>query len=82
MSNFRNKSVDVHQFSMIPRAEIPRSAFDRQWVHKTAFDSGYLIPIYVDEVLPGDTFNMNVTMFGRLSTPLIVTGKQIGRAHV
>ena len=73
MSNFRNKSVDVHQFSMIPKAEIPRSAFDRQWVHKTAFDSGYLIPIYADEVLPGDTFNMNVTMFGRLSTPIFPT---------
>ena len=73
MSNFRNRSVDVHQFSMIPRAEIPRSAFDRQWVHKTAFDSGYLIPIYVDEVLPGDTFNMNVTMFGRLSMPIFPT---------
>jgi hypothetical protein len=73
MSNFRNKSVDVHQFSMIPKAEIPRSAFDRQWVHKTAFDSGYLIPIYCDEVLPGDTFNMNVTMFGRLSTPIFPT---------
>jgi len=73
VSNFRNKSVDVHQFSMIPKAEIPRSAFNRQWVHKTAFDSGYLIPIYVDEVLPGDTFNMNVTMFGRLSTPIFPT---------
>jgi hypothetical protein len=73
MSNFRNKSVDVHQFSMIPKAEIPRSAFDRQWVHKTAFDSGYLIPVYIDEVLPGDTFNMNVTMFGRLSTPIFPT---------
>jgi len=58
---------------MIPKAEIPRSAFNRQWVHKTAFDSGYLIPIYVDEVLPGDTFNMNVTMFGRLSTPIFPT---------
>jgi len=34
------------------------------------FDAGYLIPIYVDEVLPGDTFNLNVTAFARLATPL------------
>jgi hypothetical protein len=55
---------------MIPQAEIPRAAFDRQFTHKTTFDAGYLVPVYVDEVLPGDTFNLNMTAFGRLSTPL------------
>jgi hypothetical protein len=38
---------------------------------KTAFNSGYLVPIYVDEVLPGDTFNLKITAFGRLSTPVV-----------
>jgi hypothetical protein len=55
---------------MIPKAEIPRSKFDCQSTHKTTFDAGYLVPVYVDEVLPGDTFNLNMTAFARLSTPL------------
>lgn len=67
---FRNKSVDVHAFSMVPRADIPRSSFRIQQTHKTTFDSGYLIPVYVDEVLPGDSFNLKMTAFARLSTPL------------
>ena len=66
----RNRSVDLHQFAMIPKAEIPRSSFKCQSTHKTTFDAGYLIPVYVDEVLPGDTFNLNMTAFARLSTPL------------
>ena len=67
---FRNKSVSSHAFSMIPRADIPRSRFRMQSAHKTTFDAGYLIPIYVDEVLPGDTFNLRMTAFARMSTPL------------
>jgi hypothetical protein len=55
---------------MIPRADIPRSKFDCQKAYKTTFDSGYLIPIYVDEVLPGDTINLSMTAFARLATPL------------
>jgi len=66
----RNKSVNVHQFTMIPKADIPRSSFDCQSTHKTTFDAGNLVPIYVDEVLPGDTFKLNMTAFARLSTPL------------
>ena len=66
----RNRSVDPHRFAMIPQADIPRAAFDRQFTHKTTFDAGYLIPVYVDEVLPGDTFNLKMTAFARLSTPI------------
>jgi len=66
----RNKSVNVHQFAMIPRADIPRSKFDSQKSYKTTFDAGYLIPVYVDEVLPGDTINLQMTAFARLATPL------------
>lgn len=66
----RNKSVDVHRFAMTPRADIPRSSFKIQKAHKTTFDAGYLIPIWVDEVLPGDTFNLRTTIFARLATPL------------
>ena len=67
---FRNQSVNVHQFSMVPRADIPRSSFDMETAHKTTFDAGYLVPVYVDEVLPGDTFRLNMTAFCRLATPL------------
>lgn len=66
----KNQSVDAHKFSMIPRADIPRSSFQIQTAHKTTFDAGYLIPVYTDEVLPGDTFNLNMTAFARLATPI------------
>jgi len=59
-----------HVFSQVPKAEIQRSSFDRSSGHKTTFDAGYLIPIFVDEVLPGDTFNLKMTAFGRLATPI------------
>lgn len=67
----KNRSVDVHQFTMIPSAEIPRSSFDVQTNHKTTFNSGYLIPIYEDEILPGDSFNLRMTAFVRLATPIV-----------
>jgi hypothetical protein len=66
----RNRSASAHQFSMIPRAEIPRSKFQADKTLKTAFDSGYLVPIFVDEVLPGDSVNLKMTAFTRLATPL------------
>ena len=66
----RNQSVNTHQFAMIPKSDIPRSKFDCQSTHKTTFDAGYLVPVYVDEMLPGDTFNLNMTAFARLATPL------------
>ena len=58
------------QFSQIPKAEIPRSSFDRSHGYKTTFDAGFLIPFYVDEALPGDTFNLRTTAFARLATPI------------
>lgn len=65
------KSVMTHQFSQIPKADIPRSVFNRSNGIKTAFDAGYLVPIYVDEVLPGDTKTLDATLFGRLATPIV-----------
>ncbi|WNK15068.1 MAG: major capsid protein [Microvirus sp.] len=68
----RNPSVmsASHSFSQVPKAEIPRSTFDRSHGHKTAFNSGLLIPVLVDEMLPGDTFNVSMTGFARLATPI------------
>lgn len=69
--NFRSPKVDVHQFSMVPSAQIPRSQFRMQHQHKTTISASYLYPIYVQEVLPGDTFNMQVTAFVRTATPIV-----------
>lgn len=63
------KSVMSHSFSHTPTINTPRSKFDRSFGHKTTFDAGWLIPFYVDDVLPGDTFNLNTTAFARLATP-------------
>ena len=64
------KSVMSHQFSKVPQANIPRSQFNRSHGLKTAFDAGYLVPIYVDEALPGDTFNLKLNAFARMATPI------------
>lgn len=66
-----NRFVSQHRFAEIPKAEIPRSVFDRSFTTKTAFNSGYLIPVFFDEVLPGDTFDVNASFFTRLATPVV-----------
>jgi len=70
MSGFRNRSVDVHAFSMIPRADIPRSSFRMEKAYKTTFDADYLIPILCEEVLPGDSFHGKFTAYVRTQTLL------------
>lgn len=64
------KSVMAHSFSQVPRADIPRSSFDRSHGLKTTMDADWLVPIYVDDVIPGDTHSVNANVFGRLATPL------------
>lgn len=64
------KSVMSHQFSQVPKADIQRSSFDRSHGLKTTFDSGWLIPIFCDEVLPGDSHSLDMTGFARLATPI------------
>ncbi|AXH77823.1 MAG: major capsid protein [Microviridae sp.] len=63
-------SVMKHTFSQVPKAEIPRSTFDRSHGYKTTFDAGYLVPFFIDEALPGDTFNVRATALARLATPI------------
>lgn len=60
-----------HDFAKVPHADIPRSSFDRSHGVKTTFNSGYLVPVFVEEVLPGDTLHLSMTGFGRLSTPIV-----------
>lgn len=63
------RSVMQHNFSQVPNANIQRSTFNRSHGYKTTFDSGYLIPVFFDLALPGDTFNLKMASFARLATP-------------
>lgn len=64
-----NRNVESH-FSKLPSAQIQRSVFDRSSDHKTSFNVGDLIPFYVDEVLPGDTFDVTTSKVVRSQTML------------
>lgn len=64
------RSVMSHSFSQVPRANIPRSSFNRSHGVKTTFDADYLIPVLVDDVVPGDSFKVDMHFFARLATPL------------
>lgn len=66
MGHPSNKS----HFAMVPKADIPRAKFKRDSNLHTTIDAGYLVPIFLDEVLPADTFIFKEHLFGRLSTPL------------
>jgi hypothetical protein len=64
------KSVMTHNFATTPSIDAPRSKFNRTFGHKFTMDAGWLVPFYWDSVLPGDTFNMQSTIFARIATPL------------
>lgn len=61
-------TVMKHDFSRAPQAVLPRSSFNRSHGYKTTFNAGYLIPFYVDEVIPGDTHNVHSTVLLRGAT--------------
>lgn len=60
-----------HSFAQIPDVHMSRSQFDRSFTTKDTFDFDYLVPIFVDEILPGDTCNLTVNTFARLATPKV-----------
>ncbi len=64
------RSSSQHSFAVTPAVDIPRASFKRDANYKTTFNAGKLIPIYLDEVLPGDTFNLKLTSFSRILSPL------------
>lgn len=57
-----------HLFSQVPIVKTSRSKFDRSHGLKTTFDAGKLVPVLVDEVLPGDTFSLRCSFFTRIAT--------------
>lgn len=65
-----NRNTEFH-FSKNPiQLDMPRSKFDRSSQHKTTMNTGDLIPIFIDEVLPGDTMTMDIASAIRMSTPI------------
>lgn len=63
-----NRNNERH-FNQIPEMRASRTRFNRDQTILTTFDAGKLIPFYVDEVLPGDTFNVNTSAIIRMTTP-------------
>lgn len=66
----QRRLVSQNDAAIIESANVPRSVFTGSWTRKTTFDAGYLVPILVDELLPGDHMTYDVTAYVRMSTPL------------
>lgn len=66
------RSVMQHSFANVPRADIPRSSFNRSHGLKTTFDCDYLIPILVDDIIPGDSLSLDANFFARLASPTVL----------
>jgi hypothetical protein len=64
------KTVMKKDYALNAQPAIPRSSFNRSHGYKTTMDFGNLCPVYVDEVMPGDTFSLKATIFARLNTPI------------
>lgn len=61
----------VHSFATMPQVHKPRSKFDRSFSMFKTMDFDKLQPIYIEEVLPGDTFNVDLAVFARLQTQVV-----------
>ena len=60
--------MDQYQQGIAPVLNAPRSHFDMSNRHATTLDFDNLVPVYTEEVLSGDTFSMNASLFGRFAT--------------
>ena len=69
-TNLRAPKVNVKDFAMIPRGDVPRSSFRMQNNHKTTMSASNLLPIYLQEVLPGDSWKVTMSAFVRMATPI------------
>jgi len=69
--NLQSTISNQEQFSKVENPNVKRTTFDRSSGYKTTLDAGKLYPVFCDEALPGDTFDVKATMFGRINTPLV-----------
>lgn len=65
------RSNMIKSYAQVPKAKLPRSSFNRSHSYKTTMDCDYLVPFYVDEVIPGSTFRMTATPLIRLNSPTL-----------
>lgn len=70
MRHASRPNYQATNFANITPGAPPRSVLNRSRNYKTTFDAGFLIPIYVEEVLPGDTVSCRPRMFARMATPI------------
>lgn len=70
MKDMHIQGPNIHQFNNIAPRAIPRSMFKRDFTKRLTFDQDYLIPLVVDEILPGDDFKLKMTAFTRMATPI------------
>lgn len=66
----RGNAAGQHSFAQVPSVAMQRSVFNRSAGLKTTMNAGWLVPIFCDEALPGDTMALSLNMFGRMATPL------------
>lgn len=66
-----NTQSSTNPFAQVPKTLVNRSLFDENFRHLTSIDSGYLVPIFNDEILPGDTISFQPTLFARLATQVV-----------
>lgn len=69
-SNMHIQGPQINQFNNVQPKPIPRSAFRRDFTRRTTFNENYLVPIFVDEILPGDDVNLRMTALTRVATPI------------
>lgn len=63
--------MSSYSFAQLPRADVPRSKFNLSYCHKLPLNSGYLVPFFCEDVIPGDTFDLTTSMVARLTTPIV-----------
>lgn len=65
------RGIPTSRFAMVPRNDVPRSAFDYRVGNKTTMSGGLLVPFYVEEILPGDSLRVKLSAFARLATAIV-----------
>lgn len=65
------KSVMVNQFKQLPDVSFGRNTFNRSFGTLTTLDAGKLYPVMFDEIIPGDTYNLSASFFGRINTLIV-----------
>ena len=70
MKNMHVQGPQINQFNNVAPKPIPRSAFIRDYPRRMPFNADYLIPLMLDEILPGDDINIRMNALVRLATPI------------